>query len=435
MALSLGNTLSLGSLGQATGDYSTPLSNVSLGTIEGSPTAGEDISLSSFALGATGVAAVGTISGFTYAVENTSETYTLGFTGAGSRFSEISSRAANFTWSVPVGSKISLSTNNGASAVFAVGDMTIGAPQNTLQSIITHTLRVKFADGFNDHASNYNVNRDKTVYSVDSYDGNSTALCLKADTLVTLIDGTQVEIGDLVEGDKLKGYSLEGLTSDINMLDWSAENELTPTETEVEVLNLVFSFAERVYDINSGEIVASAEHPLLVNSNGIRKFKTIHQVEVGDFLIKADGTEIEVVTVDIHDETTEIVSLDVTGPDTYLANGYITHNKGGNTHTDLSASAAPSSFAYTAVNGENKNLTWVAPTSSGTTGITAYDIQVATDVGFSNLLVNIAEYSTTTLNIVAQPTGTLYARVRAIDHGLKSIWSTISFSHTQGIGI
>lgn len=428
---SSGDTLSLNALAGATGN--TQGSNVSLGTIEGSPTAGENISLGSYSVNSI----TGPIGGYTYAVENTNESYELqGITG-GSRVSAITSRAANFSWSVTSGTKISLNTNNGKDAIFSVGNMTDVATQTTLQSLISHNIRVVFADGYSHHALNYNTPFNKTVYSVDSYDGNATALCLKSDTLVTKADGSQVEIGDLVEGDVLKGYSLDGLTSDINMMEWSNDSQLSPVETEVEVLNLVFSFADRVYDINNGEIVASAEHPLLVNSNGTRQFKTIHQVEVGDFLIKADGSEVEVTSFDIHDETTEIVSLDVSGPDTYLANGYITHNKGGNSHTDLGNPGAPANLAYTAVNGETKNISWEAGSSSGTTGVTAYDIQVDNNSDFSSPIAGFSfnEYSSTSLNIVALPTGTYYARVRAIDHGLKSNWtSTLTISHTQGIG-
>jgi len=418
-------TLSLNGLASATGQGTKSLS-AAKGNTSG------PIAMSSFKIDS-----VDEIDGFTYVVENTNENYILGFSGEGSNFSRISSRAANFTWSVPTGTKISLDTNSGATATFAVGNMTDAPSQTTLQGIETHTIRVVFADGFNDHATDYGVNKNKTVYSVDSYDGNSTALCLKSDTLVTLSDGTQVEIGDLNEGDKLKGYSLEGLTSDINMLDWSYDSQLSPSETEVEVLNLVFSFTDIVYDINNGEIVASSEHPLLVNSDGIRRFKTIHKVKVGDFLIKNDGSEVEVVSVDAKAETTEIVSMDVSGPDTYLANGYITHNKDeGNTHTDLGAPGAPTSLTYTVVNGENKNITWAAGSSSGDTGVTAYDVQVDNNSNFSSPTLNFTEYSTTTLNIVALPTGTYYARVRAIDHGLKSGWtSTLTINHTQGIGI
>jgi hypothetical protein len=423
MAITSGETLSLNGLASATGQSTKSLS-AAKGNTSG------PISLSSF-----GIDSVGSISGYTYAVENTSETYTLGFSGAGSNFGRISSRAANFTWSVTSGNKISLSANNGVNATFAVGNMTNSATQTILQGIVSHNLRVVFADGFNQHATNYGVPRNKTVYSVDSYDGNATALCLASNTMVTLSDNTSVEIGDLEEGMKLKGFRLPNLSDDINMMDWSIDSEIEPEEVEVEVLNLVFSFADRVYDINNGEVVATAEHPLLVNSNGIRKFKTIHNIEVGDFLIRENGDEVEVITIDLTEETTEIVSIDVSGPDTYLANGYITHNKGGNSHSDLGNPGAPTSLAYTSVNNDNKNITWAAGSESGTEGVTAYDVQVDNNSDFSSPTLSFNEYNGTTLNIVALPTGTYYARVRAIDHGLKSVWtSTLTINHTQGIG-
>ena len=206
---------SLNNLAGATGF--TQGSNVSLGTIEGSATADENIQLGSFAL--TSVTAP---TGYTYAVEGTSETYTAGAAG-GSRSSHIEEYTPNWTWTVPVGSNISLGTNNGKSAVFSVSSMTNAPTQTVLQSIISHTIRLVFQDNFSEGCTNRGSNLDKTVYSVDSYDGNSAALCLTIDSPVTLADGTIVEAGDLNEGDLLKGFSIGGLgeDSDGTFLDWS----------------------------------------------------------------------------------------------------------------------------------------------------------------------------------------------------------------------
>ena len=425
MAITAGETLSLNALGSATGQTTKSLS-AAKGNTSG------PIAMSSF-----GIDSVGDLGGFTYAVEGTTEAYTLGFNGAGANFSSrIGSRASNFTWSIPAGSTISLSSNNGASATFTVSDRP--NPTGVLQNISSNTIRVVFADGFNDHATGYNTSKDKVMYSVDSYDGNSADLCLKSDTLVTLSDGTQIEIGDVEEGMKLKGYNLNGMkpSSEMHMLSWSSL-ALNPEEVEVEVVNLVFSFAEKAYNINSGEIIATSEHPLVVkNSSGIYQFKLIHTIEVGDSLVKADGTLVLVESIEMEQGTIEIVSLDVDGPDTYLANGYITHNKDeGNTHTDLGAPGVPTSLAYTVVNGQTKNVSWVAGSSSGTTGITAYDVQVDNNSDFSSPALNYTEYSTTSLNIVALASGTYYLRVRCIDHGLKSSWAQIGpFSHTIGVG-
>lgn len=425
MAVSLGDTLSLGKLGEATGLYTIGAgANISLGTIKGTPAASDNISLG----GDFFIDSVDSISGYTYAVENTSETYTLGFAGAGSRFSKISSVGSNFTWSVPVGSKISLSTNNGSSATFSVGNMTDVATQTTLQGIETHTLRVVFADGFNDHATGYNTNKDKTVYSVDSYDGNSTALCLTIDSPVTLADGTIIEAGELSEGDLLKGFSIGGLgtDSDGDFFDWSS-NTLSTTPKDVTIVNLTYSFSPRYYDINDGEVTATAEHPMLVKDSvsGDYLFKEMFNLVVGDKLIKGDNTEVDITTIEVVEKTTEIISIDVEEEDTYMVNGYITHNKGGNSHTDFSGPSAPTSVTYS-----SPLVTWTAPSDTTTTGVTAYEYQISAASNFSSIENTADEWSTTEVEVnTILAAGTWYFRVRAIEAGLKGSWSsTLTFT-------
>ena len=419
MAITAGETLSLNGLGSATGQATKSLS-----AAKGNTTG--PISMASF-----GIDAVGTLSGFTYAVENTSETYTLGFTGAGTNFSRISSRGANFTWSVAAGTTIAVTTNNGASTVFTVSDR-----PNTggvLQTISANTIRVNFADGFNDHATGYNTNIDKTVYSVDSYDGNSTALCLTADSPILLADGQIIDAGDLEEGDVLKGYALSGLSSDSDgtFFDWSSTT-LGETAKDVTIVNLTYSFASRYYNINDGEITGTAEHPMLVkdSTDGLFKFKELHNLVVGDKLIKQDGSsliEIEVTSTEIVEKTVEIVSIDVEEEDTYLVNGYVTHNKGGNSHSDLTAPAAPGRSYATGP----ARISWTAPASTGTTGITAYDWQMATDAGFSTIYQSGTQWASLSHNVSGFPTNTYYLRVRAYDQGLASAWSsTLTISHT-----
>jgi hypothetical protein len=414
--LTSGNTLSLNGLASATGQ-----STKSLSAAKGNTTG--PIAMSSFAIDS-----VGSLSGYTYAVEGTSETYTLGVSGDGANFSRISGRAGNFTWSVPAGSYLSVGTNSGISCTFSVGTMNPQAPsaQTVLQSVQSHTIRCVFNDGFNDHATGYNTNKDKTVYSVDSYDGNSVALCLTSDSPIMMADGTIKEVGMIEEGDVLKGYSLNGLglESDYNFYDWQTST-LDATEKDVTVVGVVYSFTGKYYSINNGQITATSEHPLLVKDlqSGQYKFKQVFLLEVGDKLIKASDSgieEIDVTSVVIENETTEIVSIDVEENDTYLVNGYITHNKGGNSFTDFGAPAAPTALTYS-----SPRIDWTAPSSVGTTGITAYDVQISSSSGFGTLTIDYTEWSTTGLEVnTLLSAGTWYCRVRAIDQGLKSNWST-----------
>ena len=430
--LSSGDTLSLNNLATAT-DQSTK----SMGTIAGS--VATPISMSAFAIDS-----VGSVSGFTYVVENTSEDYVLGFGAAGGRFTKISEQKKNFDWSVTKdggGSSIFTSASysqagaGSGSITITAGDM---ANSGVLIGATAHTLSVTFADGFNDHATNYNTARNKTIYSVDSYDGNAASLCLVSDSPIEKADGTMVEIGDLSEGDELKGFSLAGLseTSDSNYLEWSTDN-LGETQKNVKVVNITYSFSNKIYNINNGEVKGTHEHPMLVKDSidGLYRFKRLISIELGDKLIRAvDGslTEVEVTSIVLENEDVEIVSMDVEVQDTYLVNGYLTHNKGSDSHTDLAAPGAPSSITYSFA---GDTISWTAPSSVGTTGITAYDWTLSTNSDFSSPLSggNETEWSATSIPIAAQigilSNGvTHYFRVRAIDQGLAGTYGTLTFT-------
>ena len=428
MARSSGDTLSLNDLAGATGI--TQNDNVSLNAINSS--AGAEVSLDDYGIDSVD----STLSGYTYAVEATSENYSMTFTGAGSKFSAISGRSQNFTWAVSpayntdatTAGFLSIGASPTATATITVGTMNPQgvSSQTSLMSNYSHTLTATFADGYNHHATRYNTGITKTVYSVDAYDGNSDSLCILVDTPVTLQDGSTIEAGDITEGLILQGYSFSGLgeDSDGDFYSWSSEEKGESAE-DVEVVNVVFSFADAYYNINNGEIKATQDHPMLVKDSfdGLYRFKKIGHITTNDKLVrKIDGelVETDITSIETIDETVEIVTIDVETQDTYLINGYVTHNKGGNSHSDLTAPATPTNLAYTEVDTENHNITWDA-----VSGATAYRLQVSTATNFSTTEIDVDEYSGTTYNVVtALGSGTFYARVRAIDHGLNGSYTT-----------
>ena len=426
--LSSGDTLSLNNLGAA-----TEQSTKSMGTIAGNTST--PISMSAFAIDK-----VEDISGFTYVVENTSEDYVLNFSGSGNshngRFVKIRELKRNYDWSVSGGSYFSSASYSQAGAgsgsiTLSAGDM---SNSGALIGATAHTLSVTFADGFNDHATNYNTARTKTIYSVDSYDGNAASLCLVSDSPIEKADGTMVEIGDLSEGDELKGYSLAGLSedSDGDYLEWSTDN-LGETQKNVKVVNITYSFSNKIYNINNGQIKGTHEHPMLIKdlTDGLYRFKRLINIELGDKLIRAvDGslTEVEVTSIVLENEDVEIVSMDVEMEDTYLVNGYLTHNKGGNTHTDLAAPDAPADIQ---IDGSYENISWTAPSSVGTTGITAYDWTLSKNSDYSSPVADETEWSATEINLIGAgisiDTDLYYFRVRAIDQGLAGTYGTLTF--------
>lgn len=427
--LSSGDTLSLNNLGSATGQGA---SNISLGTIKGTPTGGDDIGLSEFA-----VDSADSINGFTYVPESNGDNYTLTFTNPGVYFGAISSSADNFTWTVPSGTTFTLGTNNGATAAFNTTAVTV---TNTLQSAQSNTIRVVWNDGYNDHVGgggNYNTNIEKSVFVVDQYDGHASELCLTSDIPVTLADGTTIEVGDVEEGMELKGYTLSGLgEQEGDYLNWETDS-LGEGEVTVTVKDVVFSFAERYYDVNNGLIKATFEHPFLVKDSvdGQFRFKRISDLQENDVLFRYSESGLEetpITSIEVVEETVEIVSIDVEPQNVYLANGFVSHNKGSNSHTDFTGPAAPTSLSYDG----SRFATWVAPSATLDTGITAYRFQLDDNSDFSSPIIDEDQWSSTslaiddaTLNGGALGSGTRYMRVRAIEGGLAGAWSgTVTIS-------
>jgi hypothetical protein len=427
--LSSGDTLSLNNLGSATGQGA---SDISLGTIKGTPTGGDDIGLSKFA-----VDSADSINGFTYVPESNGDNYTLTFTNPGVYFGAISSSADNFTWTVPSGTTFTLGTNSGATAAFNTTAVTVA---NTLQSAQSNTIRVVWNDGYNDHVGgggNYNTNIDKNVFVVDQYDGHASELCLTSDIPVTLADGTTIEVGDVEEGMELKGYTLSGLgEQEGDYLNWETDS-LGEGEVTVTVKDVVFSFAERYYDVNNGLIKATFEHPFLVKDSvdGQFRFKRISDLQESDVLFRYSESGLEetpITSIEVVEETVEIVSIDVEPQDVYLANGFVSHNKGSNSHTDFDGPSAPTSLSYDG----SRFATWNAPSSTLNTGITAYRFQLDNNSDFSSPIIDEDQWSSTslaiddtTLNGGNLGSGTRYMRVRAIEGGLAGDWSgTVTIS-------
>ena len=108
-----------------------------------------------------------------------------------------------------------------------------------------------------------------------------------------------------------------------------------------------------------------------------------------------DLNEIDIESIVVVKENVEIVSINVEDVDTYLVNGYVTHNKGGNTHTDESLPSAPTSLAWS---NSTNTLSW---SGDGTNDV--YDLQVSTVSNFASTEVNETEWSCETSYVYGTP--------------------------------
>jgi hypothetical protein len=294
--------------------------------------AGTAVSMSSFAFDSLTITHP-----FTYIVENTSENVVVAFTSQGIAFdNRVKNTSNNYTITLSDATYFTVGTKGSTTAISAK-DFTNG----TYSGSNATTLTVTYADGYNINASNYNVASAKTIYSVDSYNSiNSDVLCVASDTDILLADGSSVKAGDLYVGDTIKTYVPTGMPAWLPENDeaewyWWYQENVTGEAVDATISNIYFSFIDEYVQINDGAIKATHAHPFFAWDalTETYQFTRAEDVVEGDKLIKYNVVsglieEVEVYKVEFMRKTLEIATITVDVAHTYLANGFVSHNKG-----------------------------------------------------------------------------------------------------------
>jgi hypothetical protein len=298
--------------------------------------AGTAISMSSFAMDN----AAATLP-FTYIVESTGENVTFAFTSAGLAFNNrLREVAANYTITLNDNTYFTVGTRGSTTAINAKA-----LAGSTYSGSNATTLTVYYDDTFNVDATGNNKiggAASKTIYSVDSYNSiNSDILCVSTETQILLADGTSVEAGDLYVGDSIKTFVPDGMPSwlpDEDQAEWYWWYHTSASAGEVvdaTVSNIYFSFIDQYVSINDGAIKSTHAHPFYAWDaiTNTYQFTRAEDVAEGDKLIKYNIVsneieEVEVYKVEFMKKTLEIATITVDVAHTYLANGFVSHNKG-----------------------------------------------------------------------------------------------------------
>jgi hypothetical protein len=336
--------LSLGNLYRATVGTARTTQASSLNARNGS--AGTQASLGSFAIDSVTV----NLPTFTYIVESTTETATFSFGSAGSlHATRVGSLAANYSVTFD-NANFSVGTATlGASPSFPITPASIAASNYSEASSV---LSMKYEDGYNVAATGYNSTSTKTLYAVDVYNTiNQPDFCLVFGTMVEKADGTSVAVEDLNVGDEIKAWVPSGLPDEnqdpeSDQVDWRFYQleAQSGSAQNVVVADVVYNFASGYFSLNDGEIKATGTHPLWVFDSEIEKyhFKNVEDILIGDMIVKWDDflgetVEVEVTNIEIVNEDVEIATINVEQADVYIANGFISHNKGTTTQPAIPA--------------------------------------------------------------------------------------------------
>jgi hypothetical protein len=331
--------LSLGNLYRAVSGSARP-GAVSMGALSGNS---NNSSFIDFATDAVTV----TPPTFTYIVESTTENAQFSFDSTGSLFySKVQQQLNNYTCSFnnsnfATGSK----TFGTGPSVFPITPAAINASNYSEASAV---LTMKYEDGYNINATNYNTVSTKTLYAVDVYNTiNQPDFCLLFGTKIQLADGTEINVEDLNIGDEIKSWVPAGLPDEnqdpeSDQVDWRFHysDTLEGNTQNVTVSDITFNFAEGYFSLNDGLINATETHPLYVwdNEIGKYKFKNVGDILPGDKLVMQDETEVEVTNIEIVTADVEIVTVNVENADVYISNGLISHNKGTTTQPYIPSS-------------------------------------------------------------------------------------------------
>jgi hypothetical protein len=298
--------------------------------------AGTPVSMSSFT-----VDNVAATLPFTYIVESTGENVTFAFTSPGLAFNNrLKEVAANYTITLNDNTYFTVGTRGSSTAINAKS-----LDGSTYSGSNATTLTAYYDDTFNVDASGNNKvggATSKTIYSVDSYNSiNSDILCVATDTQILLADGSLVSAGDLYVGDTIKTFVPEGMPSwlpDEDQAEWYWWYHTSASAGEVvdaQVSNIYFSFIDQYVSINDGAIKATHAHPFYAwdGLTNTYQFTRAEDVAEGDKLVKYNNVtneieEIEVYKVEFMNKTLEIATITVDVAHTFLANGFVSHNKG-----------------------------------------------------------------------------------------------------------
>ena len=298
--------------------------------------AGTAVSMSSFAYGGVTVTQP-----FTYIVESTSENVTFAFTGQGLAFdSRVKIQSANYSVTVNDSTYFTVGTNGATTSISAkalAGSTYSGSNATTLTAYYNDTYTTNATGNYGSGNAS-----TKTIYSVDSYNSiNSDALCVSTDTNILLADGSSVVAGDLYAGDVVKTFVPTGMPSWLPENDaaewywWYNENSADGEVVDATVSNVYFSFIDQYVSINDGAIKATHAHPFFAWDaiTETYQFTRAEDLVEGDKIVKYNATtglveDVLVELVEFVNKTLEIATITIDSAHTYLANGYVSHNKG-----------------------------------------------------------------------------------------------------------
>jgi hypothetical protein len=166
--------------------------------------------------------------------------------------------------------------------------------------------------------------RGKSGGSVDDDDDGDLG-CLVYGTLIEMADGTQKPIEDVVVGDRVVSFNIEGLGAQEDWTEWYTHYRVFGEKTVSTVTANRLRSNGNHYSINN-TLKITNEHPVLIKRDNNIAFRYIEEVIVGDKLFNIN---MELINIDTREKIPGEVQtgdLDVEEVDNYFASNFLVHN-------------------------------------------------------------------------------------------------------------
>ena len=143
-----------------------------------------------------------------------------------------------------------------------------------------------------------------------------------------MFDGTQKLLKDIVIGDELLGYHVDGML-DEEVPGWEQWTTDIPTSGElvpVTVTSAVKDTYHEYYIINN-DIKVTKSHPFFASTDGITwGWIDTPNLKVGDKMMDVNKNTIDIDSISFVIGAIDVVTLDVENEDNYFAANILVHN-------------------------------------------------------------------------------------------------------------
>ena len=154
--------------------------------------------------------------------------------------------------------------------------------------------------------------------------GSSGDGCIPYGTPILMADGAYKNVEDLVVGDQVQAYNIDGLGFSEDWYGWSTSSFSGTAYTSQVVANPKNAYTS--YYLINNTLKVTNEHAILITRNGVTSFEAARHVVVGDKILNESFAWIDITSIEEIEEWVQVANPDVENVDNYFAAGYLVHN-------------------------------------------------------------------------------------------------------------